>query len=99
MTEAHGTPTIRRLPDAEAIRMEGARSGLIHALLHVRRAIANHSPDQTYQRIPVHHTAKRRAAQAKVDALKEAERRIDDEQLGCARVLAGHRALTRGAAS
>lgn len=83
----------RLLPDDEVTRMTGARSGLIHALLYVREVIQRHDPDARYRAIPQHHTAKRRAAAAKVAVLRDAERKIDDAQKRCEVALAGDRAL------
>ncbi|PZR36447.1 hypothetical protein [Caulobacter segnis] len=54
-----GTPTVRQLPDEEAIRMIGARSGLVHALLYTHNEL-NHLRALECS-LPRHHTAKRRA--------------------------------------
>lgn len=96
-TEVHGTPSVRQLSTWDADHMTGARSGLIHAMLYVRAEILRHDPD--VRRIPKHHTAKRRAAMAKVEALRAAERVISDKQIECGIVLRGHRALVAGRAA
>lgn len=64
--------------------MIGARSGLIHALLAVRKVIARESPDATYREIPLRFTRKRREAQRVTDALRLVEADIDRQQKGCA---------------
>lgn len=83
MAEA-GVPPMT--PDALAA-MTATRSGLIHALLTVKRHRQRHSPDQAYSSIPAHHTRKRRDAQRIVDALAAVEAEIEEQQQGCARRL------------
>ena len=56
--------------------MTGARSGLVHALIYLRNEIHAQHPD--LRRIPRHHTAKRRRAMEKVEALSRVEKIIDD---------------------
>lgn len=89
--DLYGTPTVRRLPGDEATRMTGARSGLIHALLYTRDQMNYLRAEE--RALPRHHTAKRRAIMAKVDALAKVEERINTAQLDCDRVLKGHKAL------
>ena len=74
--------------------MTGARSGLVHALIYLRNEIHAQHPD--LRRIPRHHTAKRRRAMEKVEALSRVEKIIDDAQKDCDRVLRGHRAIAAG---
>lgn len=61
-----------------------ARSGLIHALLAVRKVIDRESPDARYREIPLRFTRKRRDAQRVTDALRLVEADIDRQQTGCA---------------
>lgn len=68
-------------------QMIATRSGLIHALLTVKRHIQRHSPDQRYREIPAHHKRKRRDAQRIVDAMVAAKAEIEEQQQGCARRL------------
>lgn len=91
LTDQHGTPSVRQLPEDAHIQMLGTR---IHAMLYVREQRLKH--DMDVKRLPTHHRARIRAAQARADLLSEIEDIIDDRQKACAIVLAGSRALKSG---
>ena len=76
------------LSDEDRMRMIGARSGLISALVQIRKEIAHLDPTMGYGNPPPHHTAKRRALMVQADALRPVERWIDDAQKRCAERLA-----------
>lgn len=69
-------------PDGRA-HIQASRSGLIHALISVRKVIDRESPDARYREIPLRFTRKRRDAQRVVDALRQVEEDIDRQQKGC----------------
>lgn len=78
---AAGTPP---MSEDALDRLASSRSGLIHALLVIRKHRQRASPDLSYSAIPAHHTRKRRDAQRLVDALAAVEAEIEEMQQGCA---------------
>lgn len=94
LTEEYGTPSVRLLPEEAYIQMVGSRQGLIHAMLQVGRERQRY--DMEANRLPRHHTAKRRAAQAKADLLRSQEASLDEKQKACGVAIRGSEALKRG---
>jgi hypothetical protein len=75
---------LQPLSVADRAHIASARSGLIHALISVRKVIDRENPDGRYREIPLRFTRKRREAQRVTDALRMAEADIDRQQKGCA---------------